>query len=195
MENPAVNVEVNARVWYQDPWKGCLSKVVISLSREVEEFLLDESDGSVSSLRSHPSSSPPDPLISLEFQNLIPIYVLRHLRNHLHDPLLFRLVSKKILVAAKGRDLSRPSLFMIIAVKLTQKEYLVVPSVSAPSTATDPDQESCAICLENMLESKTNHICQLPDCSHLFHEQCLNKWLDRQQNSCPLCRQSVDILA
>ncbi|VVB15791.1 unnamed protein product [Arabis nemorensis] len=122
---------------------------------------------------------------SVELQG--PNYVLRHLRKHLHDPLLSRLVSDEIIAQAKGRDLSQRTLYMIIVVKLTQKEYLVVP---APST----DQETCAICLETMSESKTSPISQLPNCGHLFHEQCLNKWLGQQQNSCPLCRQAVDNL-
>ncbi|VVB08889.1 unnamed protein product [Arabis nemorensis] len=195
METQAFKVEVNTTcVRYQDPWK---SEVLISLSRQVEEFLLDESDGSVWSLGSYPSSSPPDPLISLEFQNLRSKNVFEHLLHHLHDPLLSGLVYDEILDRAQGRDLSQRSLFMMIEAKVTQKEYLVVPSsVYARSTATVVlDQEPCAICLENMSESKTNPICQLPNCAHLFHEHCLNKWLDRQQNACPLCRQSVDILA
>ncbi|CAN8284146.1 unnamed protein product [Cochlearia groenlandica] len=82
----------------------------------------------------------------------------------------------------------------MVFVKLTKKEYFVLPCNSVPSTTTitDSDQESetCAICLENM--SETNNICQLPNCSHLFHEECVIKWLERQHDSCPLCREHVN---
>ena len=48
--------------------------------------------------------------------------------------------------------------------------------------------EQCIICLENddrKLIKYDNNICK---CNPNIHKECLNKWLEIQQNSCPICR-------
>ena len=48
--------------------------------------------------------------------------------------------------------------------------------------------EQCIICLENddrKLIKYDNNICK---CNPNIHTECLNKWLEIQQNSCPICR-------
>jgi hypothetical protein len=54
--------------------------------------------------------------------------------------------------------------------------------------------ESCAICLED-LEAE-ERVAGL-GCGHGFHQRCLMRWLARpgQQSGCPLCRESVDVVA
>ncbi|KAH7435282.1 hypothetical protein KP509_06G057500 [Ceratopteris richardii] len=47
----------------------------------------------------------------------------------------------------------------------------------------------CAICLLDFVEGDGIH--RLPRCDHIFHQGCLSKWLDHQQNTCPLCRASL----
>ncbi|XP_010451710.1 PREDICTED: RING-H2 finger protein ATL77-like [Camelina sativa] len=42
---------------------------------------------------------------------------------------------------------------------------------------------TCSICFENF----SGIIIRMPECQHMFHKDCLFKWLVRQ-NSCPLCR-------
>ena len=50
-------------------------------------------------------------------------------------------------------------------------------------------EESCSICLGpwKMRESVTT----LP-CGHEFHHRCVKKWLTKNQNKCPVCRQSIE---
>ena len=49
----------------------------------------------------------------------------------------------------------------------------------------DGGENSCSICLENFLVGRSEAI-KLP-CSHLFHGDCIIKWLGKSKY-CPLCR-------
>jgi hypothetical protein len=44
--------------------------------------------------------------------------------------------------------------------------------------------DECTICLNGYKENETK---QTTKCTHIFHEECLIKWLSTN-NSCPLCR-------
>lgn len=48
------------------------------------------------------------------------------------------------------------------------------------------EEEACSICL--MEFEKEDMVNKLPKCGHVFHSLCLEKWLDRCQFTCPLCR-------
>jgi E3 ubiquitin-protein ligase AMFR len=48
------------------------------------------------------------------------------------------------------------------------------------------NSDNCAICWEKMLTAR-----KLP-CSHLFHESCLQSWLE-QDTSCPTCRLALSV--
>jgi autocrine motility factor receptor len=48
------------------------------------------------------------------------------------------------------------------------------------------NSDNCAICWEKMLTAR-----KLP-CSHLFHESCLQSWLEQDQ-SCPTCRLALSV--
>uniref|UniRef100_A0A0D6R3W6 RING-type domain-containing protein n=1 Tax=Araucaria cunninghamii TaxID=56994 RepID=A0A0D6R3W6_ARACU len=56
-----------------------------------------------------------------------------------------------------------------------------------PASNEDDDDGhvECAVCLCKFEEGV--EIRQLP-CCHFFHRPCLDKWLDHQQTTCPLCR-------
>lgn len=46
-------------------------------------------------------------------------------------------------------------------------------------------QELCSICLGEFKQEESVRI--LPECAHIFHVACINKWLHHHPN-CPLCR-------
>ncbi|KAG6604984.1 RING-H2 finger protein ATL18, partial [Cucurbita argyrosperma subsp. argyrosperma] len=48
------------------------------------------------------------------------------------------------------------------------------------------EEEICSICL--MEFARGDSVCVLPDCSHVFHFDCIEKWLERNRFTCPLCR-------
>ncbi|XP_030473748.2 uncharacterized RING finger protein P4H10.07-like [Syzygium oleosum] len=44
----------------------------------------------------------------------------------------------------------------------------------------------CAVCL-SCIEEK-DEVRELSNCSHVFHRECLDRWVDHNQVTCPLCR-------
>lgn len=53
------------------------------------------------------------------------------------------------------------------------------------SDLVDPP-ESCAVCLYEF--EGRDEVRQLTNCRHIFHRSCLDRWMDHDQKTCPLCR-------
>ncbi|KAI5070811.1 hypothetical protein GOP47_0015154 [Adiantum capillus-veneris] len=47
----------------------------------------------------------------------------------------------------------------------------------------------CSVCLSEF--EKGQHLRIMPNCCHVFHRDCIHKWLDQDQKTCPLCRTSL----
>eukprot|EP00457_Paulinella_chromatophora_P010910 gb/GEZN01011029.1/.p1 GENE.gb/GEZN01011029.1/~~gb/GEZN01011029.1/.p1 ORF type:complete len:379 (-),score=27.32 gb/GEZN01011029.1/:57-1151(-) len=61
--------------------------------------------------------------------------------------------------------------------------YLPI-SVSS-STASDDDEHSCSVCLSPLVDGARP---QALPCMHVFHSDCIEGWLKRGSNQCPICR-------
>ncbi|XP_038902378.1 probable E3 ubiquitin-protein ligase RHA4A [Benincasa hispida] len=48
------------------------------------------------------------------------------------------------------------------------------------------EEEICSICL--MEFAREDSVYELPDCKHVYHFNCIEKWLERNRFTCPLCR-------
>lgn len=53
---------------------------------------------------------------------------------------------------------------------------------------TCDNDEACSVCLVEF-ESE-DYVTKLSKCGHIFHMVCIEKWVDRNQFTCPLCRSS-----
>jgi len=53
------------------------------------------------------------------------------------------------------------------------------------------NKAECSICLEGYCQSEKVCVSKNPDCSHVFHQECIAEWL-KKHDKCPLCR--VDLL-
>uniref|UniRef100_A0ACD6A9N5 Uncharacterized protein n=1 Tax=Avena sativa TaxID=4498 RepID=A0ACD6A9N5_AVESA len=49
--------------------------------------------------------------------------------------------------------------------------------------------DECAVCLAEIRPREV--VKQLPACTHLFHDRCIDEWL-RSHRTCPVCRSLVD---
>ncbi|GFZ14256.1 RING/U-box superfamily protein [Actinidia rufa] len=56
--------------------------------------------------------------------------------------------------------------------------------------ARERNFEECAVCLNEFKEEEKLRV--IPNCSHVFHVDCIDVWLQRNVN-CPLCRTSISI--
>ncbi|XAR74015.1 hypothetical protein NMG60_11008166 [Bertholletia excelsa] len=50
------------------------------------------------------------------------------------------------------------------------------------------EAETCSICLAEY--QKEDRVSKLPKCGHVFHNGCIQDWMDRDHLTCPLCRSS-----
>ncbi|KAL5727285.1 hypothetical protein ACHQM5_000500 [Ranunculus cassubicifolius] len=50
----------------------------------------------------------------------------------------------------------------------------------------DNQDDSCAVCLYEFQGKE--EIRRLTNCRHIFHRICLDRWMDHDQKTCPLCR-------
>lgn len=46
--------------------------------------------------------------------------------------------------------------------------------------------ENCAVCLYEF--NGDDEIRRLTNCRHIFHRNCLDRWMDHDHKTCPLCR-------
>ncbi|RIA90270.1 hypothetical protein C1645_737998 [Glomus cerebriforme] len=61
-------------------------------------------------------------------------------------------------------------------------------SVATGSSKSANNSDLCSICLEELVDGET--LRELP-CSHLYHMECVDKWLTTKSSQCPLCKQDV----
>lgn len=69
------------------------------------------------------------------------------------------------------------------------RENLPVVVEYCSSAADGEGDITCAVCLNDFLA--TDRIRRLGKCGHVFHMECLDKWIEYRSYSCPLCRSPI----
>ncbi|KAK9698554.1 hypothetical protein RND81_08G112800 [Saponaria officinalis] len=50
-------------------------------------------------------------------------------------------------------------------------------------------QEKCVVCLNEFRDHE--EIRRLANCKHILHRECVDRWMEHDHRTCPLCRTSV----
>uniref|UniRef100_A0A6C0FBL6 RING-type domain-containing protein n=1 Tax=viral metagenome TaxID=1070528 RepID=A0A6C0FBL6_9ZZZZ len=58
---------------------------------------------------------------------------------------------------------------------------------NAPQSNYKNGNEECTICLEEL----NNKIVRTLHCKHVFHKECIDKWVFTDHNSCPNCNGDI----
>ncbi|KAL5562285.1 hypothetical protein UlMin_032032 [Ulmus minor] len=66
--------------------------------------------------------------------------------------------------------------------------YVDLQSYNSRGKTKGKVEESCSVCLVEF--EKEDLVSQLSKCGHVFHMECIEKWLDCHHFTCPLCRSS-----
>jgi len=74
-----------------------------------------------------------------------------------------------------------------VKIGLTNEEINILKVVEFKSDKSN-DHPRCEICLTELEEG--DEILDLPICPHVFHKDCIRKWLS-QSPTCPICRQRL----
>uniref|UniRef100_A0A7N0SV64 RING-type domain-containing protein n=1 Tax=Kalanchoe fedtschenkoi TaxID=63787 RepID=A0A7N0SV64_KALFE len=69
---------------------------------------------------------------------------------------------------------------------VVMRETLPVMKLEEVRMRCKGGDETCAVCLCEIEEAE--EIRWLEKCKHIFHRCCLDRWVDHDQNTCPLCR-------
>jgi len=66
----------------------------------------------------------------------------------------------------------------------------IVESLSSPCPE-EAAGEMCSVCLHPFEPGEADGLRRLP-CKHLFHEDCISKWLGQYCRCCPLCNARIE---
>ncbi|KAL1557709.1 E3 ubiquitin-protein ligase RHA2B-like [Salvia divinorum] len=74
-----------------------------------------------------------------------------------------------------------------LTTKSVDKDRLpVVEHATFRSWDEDEDDIDCAVCLSRI--EAWHNVRELGNCGHAFHVECLDSWIDRGGETCPVCR-------
>merc|ERR1712087_305120 len=65
---------------------------------------------------------------------------------------------------------------------------LMRPFRGSRKTECAPHNSSCAVCLDDFQRGEELRL--LP-CEHAYHRHCIDPWLAKQSELCPMCKQSI----
>ena len=78
---------------------------------------------------------------------------------------------------------------MLTTASLPCEVKLLVCRFEELQRAVGSEEEICSVCLTEF--TREHLVSQLHRCSHVFHLECIESWLQRNQFTCPLCRSFI----
>ncbi|KAF8380189.1 hypothetical protein HHK36_027671 [Tetracentron sinense] len=87
-------------------------------------------------------------------------------------------------ISLPDRPTHIPEFYSVSAVLI--REILPVVKFEDLVSGEGHTQDSCAVCLYEF--EGQDEIRRLTNCRHIFHRSCLDRWMNHDQKTCPLCR-------
>ncbi|CAN6236009.1 unnamed protein product [Urochloa humidicola] len=84
---------------------------------------------------------------------------------------------------AAAQQAHRPPEFRAVPAMVIEEVLPVVRFADLPACAAADD---CAVCLSAI--AAADEVRRLANCRHAFHRACLDRWMEHDQRTCPLCR-------
>ncbi|XP_020115149.1 RING-H2 finger protein ATL66-like isoform X1 [Ananas comosus] len=75
------------------------------------------------------------------------------------------------------------------AIPITTVRKNVAAAAATTHGDTQEEESTCAVCLGQYNEGE--EIRTMPRCGHVFHRECIDRWLIRRSSFCPVCRGRV----
>jgi len=91
---------------------------------------------------------------------------------------------------ARARE-RRATLLQFTGQPSWQEKLLRERDPSEQGGGVENEVDECSICYEDIKDDEPRGACDNPECEHVFHEDCLDQWLEINP-SCPLCRRPCD---
>tara|TARA_B100000575_G_scaffold197010_1_gene159330 strand:- start:5 stop:538 length:534 start_codon:yes stop_codon:yes gene_type:complete len=91
------------------------------------------------------------------------------------------------LYVARCIDLHRENT-RIIRQNRRSRQEINVDNLNTLLLCNELPDESCSICLEDF---KTGDNIKKLNCTHIFHKECLEPWLNSNNRNCPMCRTDI----
>lgn len=78
-------------------------------------------------------------------------------------------------------------LYVLISTMLNKQRILLDEIPRKKFNTIKTEISCCYVCLEHFLNDE---YVRLLECEHMFHDKCIDKWLDNKMN-CPTCRKQL----
>ncbi|KAG9134091.1 hypothetical protein Leryth_004785 [Lithospermum erythrorhizon] len=85
--------------------------------------------------------------------------------------------------------LESPLSAVLIRELLPEATFAVVVCSNGGGGGDEQLSHECVICLYEFKSDQ--EIRCLKNCQHFFHRDCIDRWMDQNKNTCPLCRKSL----
>ncbi|CAL9238455.1 unnamed protein product [Arabidopsis halleri] len=156
---PEITIDV---IVFPSPRKSASNTVEINLKRERDDTCAD---------------APPFPITHLILNNIV------NFDPHKTSSLLYSTFQDDLLRSRLCVEMALAS--ERVPTPFNMYLHGTVRFIGSSSSSSTQDNETCAICLEDMSEDVQDF--EMPNCPHVFHDKCIYKWLI-DSTLCPLCR-------
>ena len=151
---------------YEDTSSNIINFLNNPTNRNIQfTFYSSNSTNSISSIRTIQYTFNPNPVFQPNLRNIINSNSLFSTQG-IFNSLLFEPIMEDVVSTLDDSEKDKLKVYKLIEKK----------------------EEKCAICMSEI--NVDEQVCDLP-CAHMFHDECIQPWLNHYNYKCPICRKEV----